>query len=354
MGIDLLLTAISGIQHHLHTLVMWGSGITKQGAGKLASLMHKESYLRHLRILDLSDNNLGREGFLVLFQALEANPPLILQKLDLYNIGMSSEAAKALARAIASGKLSTLRKMYFGLNAIGAEGCKALLSTESVVHLANLEEFFIDRNDIGDEGALAVEMAVMEGRLSSLQELHVWDSSIGTRGAQALARALKTRQIPAQTLLLEKNDIGEAGAQAFIDALVQYSRLTAEVQLDWPSETMRKRGERARFNNQRIKKILERLGGEGGDLMQGTGGKVIVCSYGQVGKTTLTNSLKLLTGVAATLKSSPGFNLAKRLKIRSSAHKSSLRHSPDPGPKPTRGIEVCTIGWKGRDIGSAC
>jgi uncharacterized protein (TIGR02996 family) len=144
---------------------------------KLPSLrtVLKSDTLAGLRLLDLSDNELGDE---LAVQVAQAPHVSRLQALHLRGCKLTSAGVTSLANS---------------------------------PHLANLKVLELSNNALGDDGATALGSTPF---LKSLEELHLGSCAVGDAGAKALAGAAHLRGLKELALFL--NDIGSAGARALV------------------------------------------------------------------------------------------------------------------------------------------
>jgi Ran GTPase-activating protein (RanGAP) involved in mRNA processing and transport len=202
----------------------------------LAEITKAISNHSQLEELDLSGNNLGREGCVALGSALEASRNPKLQGLNLCNNIIDDEGLRALVAGMKNCRnltnlsltgnvlitvdgcksLSTLfrsrcRLTHLNLDQMNIGGDGARVIAAGLAKLRLLEELDLSHNSIGNEGAstLAGEL----GLLYSLKRLIVSNNSIGNDGAGALAHGL-TFVHSLKELDLSSNSIGDAGVTA--------------------------------------------------------------------------------------------------------------------------------------------
>jgi uncharacterized protein (TIGR02996 family) len=131
-------------------------------------------HLRHLRVLDLTRNNLDDlDGqTLALWDALEG-----ITSLELADNALGPRGAQALA---SSPYLRHLRLLDLGNNSIGVGGLRALVESP---HLTGLTELRLNWNALEDEG-----IALLAGSpaLRCLKALNLKGNRVGDTGARAL------------------------------------------------------------------------------------------------------------------------------------------------------------------------
>ena len=183
-------------------------------AKALAQVIEKNLQLP-LQQLNLSCNEIGDTGVRVLAQAIEKNPQLPLQQLNLsgekeysdysdiyYDLFYSNHSdfnkigdagVQALTQAIEKNPQLPLQQLNLASNDIGDMGAKALLKMiENNPHLS-LQTLNLDANQIGDEGIEAFEKIYKTNR--NLTTLFISSNQVGERGKRAIERIQKYQQI---------------------------------------------------------------------------------------------------------------------------------------------------------------
>ncbi|KAH8293328.1 hypothetical protein KR018_001564 [Drosophila ironensis] len=188
----------------------------------------------HLTVLDLSDNNLGTDGFIGLDAILTSPACYSLQELHLENCSLMPHGAGMLAHtlnvlyknALKANVSLKLRVLKLASNYIEVEGCDQLCETFKMLKTLEVLDFSV--NDIFLESAeklgdalmannqlqvLNMHDNVLAGRLETITEvlpqlnmltkIDFGDCLIGTKGATLLGEAL-TNTAP----LLEYLDLG--------------------------------------------------------------------------------------------------------------------------------------------------
>ena len=238
----------------------------QEGVGGLASLRVRHNVLRHdgvrvlaqalregggapLRVLDLSNNEIGDDGAVALAEVLSNHvpEPSAAGAPTERPLGAGAEgttgAAEESATADAQAKLlksnetenhCTLRTLVLGSAAIGARGAVALATmlraSDTLVDLS------LQWNTLGDAGATSLARVIGggAGSNSSLRTLSLRGNSIGWRGGKALARAMRGGGDSSggggnsllRSLDLGENNLGERGIVALAKALATNFCLT--------------------------------------------------------------------------------------------------------------------------------
>ena len=188
----------------------------------------------------LFGRRIGDEGVERLVKAI---PPR-LKLLDLWNNGIGRQGAVALGSFLETN--TGLEKLFLNENEIGPEGAAAL--ARGLAKNRGLTTLWLSSSGIGDKGATALADALANTRAAKcglpapallrqlaplspmttpylappspsplfprLEVLDIWNNSIGATGAAAIAKALESNH-RLRTLELRLNRIGDAGAASF-------------------------------------------------------------------------------------------------------------------------------------------
>jgi hypothetical protein len=203
-GAAYLTIALQNLDCKLEGLELRGNRLGLTGAKHVAAAL---SACLSLRRLGLSSNALQDAGMQVLATALRKNT--VLQELDLSENGIAYEGAKALAmvfREEAGMARSTLLRLYLQSNRIGPKGAASLAEAINDGASCNLEILKMGGNGIEDSGAR--EVATILCRLPRLHTLELQRNRIGEAGAEALAEAVKVR-LTLQKVALHGNFVGD-------------------------------------------------------------------------------------------------------------------------------------------------
>ncbi|CAN0203052.1 unnamed protein product, partial [Scytosiphon promiscuus] len=157
------------------------------------------------RLLLAGNHRLGDAGARALASALKKDRTL--EVLDLTRCKISDEGVRCLAEALRSN--SSLRELRLGYNDISADGASALAS---LLHAASgaLETVELQGNHIGDAGAIALA--------NGLTGRGVWEGKRGG-GRRDVRRATREGSGGLRSLNLAGNGIGCAGGVALAEAL---------------------------------------------------------------------------------------------------------------------------------------
>lgn len=158
-----------------------------------------------------------------LFEALEVSPAatLGLRALSLSNAGLMEEGSRALAELLP--RLGGLQRLLLTNNDLGREGA-LLLNKGLPEQMPSLRELWVGSNELGEEGAVMIAHAL--NKLPCLEQLWMGGNYAGAAGAVALSRMLN-RVPKLEKLGFGDNGIGHAGALAFAQGLSQVPQLQA-------------------------------------------------------------------------------------------------------------------------------
>ncbi|XP_051865130.1 uncharacterized protein LOC127566655 [Pristis pectinata] len=108
-GVKLLSAALRGPEYEIQRLVLDHVGLTDSAAEVLASALSTQLSLTEL---DLTGNSLGDSGVKLLSAAL-SNPECNIQRLELYNVGLTDSGAEYLVSALSTNRSLTELEMSF-------------------------------------------------------------------------------------------------------------------------------------------------------------------------------------------------------------------------------------------------
>ncbi|XP_051719295.1 NACHT, LRR and PYD domains-containing protein 3-like isoform X1 [Ctenopharyngodon idella] len=128
-SVNLLSDVLQDPHCKLEKLRLWDCGVTDEGCAALASALRSNP--SHLRVLDLSENEIGNS--VNLLSDVLQDPHCKLETLWLYNCGVTDEGCAALTSALRSNP-SHLRKLNLTRNKIGYSGRKLLSALKNSPH----------------------------------------------------------------------------------------------------------------------------------------------------------------------------------------------------------------------------
>jgi hypothetical protein len=206
-----------------------------------------------------------------------------LTSLGLGDNWIGDEGARALAGAL--GGMAGLTSLGLGANRIGAEGAGALAG--ALGGMAGLTSLGLGANRIEDEGAQALAEAL--AGMAGLTSLWLGGNGIGDGGARTLAGALGGM---AGLITLELGLSREAGDK-FLAWLEGNVKVEATVIQNWfaePAQSARAREILGR--NQVVSKRAGQWMALNEEMVQPSAAKIVLCGNGEVGKTTLRDSIE--------------------------------------------------------------
>uniref|UniRef100_A0A8C1PL52 NACHT domain-containing protein n=1 Tax=Cyprinus carpio TaxID=7962 RepID=A0A8C1PL52_CYPCA len=237
-SVKLLSDVIQSPHCKLKKLRLYNCGITDEGCAALASAL--SSNPSHLRELSLTWNELG-DSVKLLSDVLQ-NPHCKLEKLWLYNCGVTDEGCAALASALRSNpshlreldlsvnklgdsvKLLSdvlrnphckLEKLWLSLCGVTDEGCAALASALRS-NPSHLRELSLSWNKL-ESSSLTLLCAVLEDPHCKLEKLWLYNCGVKDEGCAALASALRSNPSHLRELDLSGNSLGKSEMKLLSD-----------------------------------------------------------------------------------------------------------------------------------------
>ncbi|XP_077080938.1 NACHT, LRR and PYD domains-containing protein 3-like isoform X2 [Siphateles boraxobius] len=159
---------------------LWNCGVTDEGCAALASALRSNP--SHLRELNLTWNKLGNRGVKLLSDGLK-DPHCKLEILGLRKCGVTDEGCVALASALRSNP-SHLRILDLTVNELGNRGVKLLSDGMKDPH-CKLEILRLRYCGVTDEGCVALASA-LRSNPSHLRELDLTENYLGKGGVKLL------------------------------------------------------------------------------------------------------------------------------------------------------------------------
>ncbi|XP_059411536.1 NACHT, LRR and PYD domains-containing protein 1b allele 2-like isoform X7 [Carassius carassius] len=175
-GVKLLSDLLKDPRCKLETLCLRDCGVTDEGCAALASALRSNP--SHLRELNLSFNKLGASGVKLLSHGLK-DPRCKLEKLWLYDCGVTDEGCAALASALRSNP-SQLRVLNLSANKLGASSVNLLSDLLKDPH-SKLKILWLSDCGVTDEGCAALGLA-LRSNPSHLRELNLTGNKLGPSG----------------------------------------------------------------------------------------------------------------------------------------------------------------------------
>ncbi|KAL1246955.1 hypothetical protein QQF64_034329, partial [Cirrhinus molitorella] len=209
-SVNVLCAALEDPHCKLERLWLYNCGITDEGCAALASALRSNP--EHLRKLDLSENKLG-DSVNVLCAALE-DPHCKLETLGLYDCGITDEGCAALTSALRSNP-EHLRHLSLSGNKLG-DSVNVLCAALEDPH-CKLERLWLRDCGITDEGCAALASA-LRSNPEHLRYLSLSGNKLGN-SVNVLCAALEDPHCKLQTLGLRKCGVTGKGCAALASAL---------------------------------------------------------------------------------------------------------------------------------------
>ncbi|KTF86823.1 hypothetical protein cypCar_00044688 [Cyprinus carpio] len=182
-GVKHLCAALEKVHCALETLKLSTCIIKTEGFGSLASVLRSNS---HLRELDLGNNRPGDQGAELLSAVLQ-HPNCRLKTLRLDKCGMTERSCTALASALSS-KTCSLTDLDLSINDLQDSGVKKLSAGLQNPH-CTLEKLRLSNCNVTHEGVTALTEA-LKSNPSHLKELDLSDNDLEESDLKVLSMIL--------------------------------------------------------------------------------------------------------------------------------------------------------------------
>ncbi|XP_072131546.1 NACHT, LRR and PYD domains-containing protein 3-like isoform X2 [Mobula birostris] len=182
-GVKLVSAALRNPECKIQKLGLYDVDLTDSGAEDLASAL---STNRSLNVLDLSANKLGDSGVKLVSAALR-NQECKIQKLRLENVGLTNSGVEDFASALNTNR--SLTKLKLSSNKLGDSGVK-LLSEALRNPECKIQKLRLYNVGLSDSGAEDLASALSTN--PSLTELDLMGNSLTDRSVPALRRLILT------------------------------------------------------------------------------------------------------------------------------------------------------------------
>ncbi|XP_077100301.1 NACHT, LRR and PYD domains-containing protein 12-like [Siphateles boraxobius] len=189
-GVKLLSGVLEDPHCRLEILTLSDCGVTDEGCSALASALRSNP--SHLRQLDLTVNDLGNS--VNLLSAVLEDPRCHLEILKLNYCGVTDEGCAALASALRSNP----RQLNLSGNKLGVSGLTLLCAGLEDPH-CNLEKLELYDCGVTDEGCAALASA-LRSNPSHLKQLNLTGNNLGDSGLTLLCAGLEDPQCKLEKL----------------------------------------------------------------------------------------------------------------------------------------------------------
>ncbi|XP_030646327.1 NACHT, LRR and PYD domains-containing protein 3-like [Chanos chanos] len=217
-GVKLLSTGLENPLCKLEKLGLNGCKLTGKSCATLVSVLIPNYSLMELT---LSENNLQDTGVKLLSVGLE-DPQSKMETLGLNRCNLTEKSCGALASVLRSNS-SSLRLLHLTNNNLQDSGMKLLSAGLGDPH-CKLETLWLWNNSITQEGFVAL-VSALRSNPSHLRELDLSESKPGDSGVKQLTALLKDPNCKLEKMMLYKCDITEKGCTVLASALSSNSFL---------------------------------------------------------------------------------------------------------------------------------
>ncbi|XP_039516229.1 protein NLRC5-like isoform X1 [Pimephales promelas] len=223
-SVNLLCDVLQNPHCKLEKLWLWDCGVTDEGFAALTSALRSNP--EHLRDLDLSFNKIG-ESVNLLCDVLQ-NPHCKLEKLRLYNCGVTDEGFAALTSALRSNP-EHLRDLDLSGNKIG-ESVNLLCDVLQNPH-CKLEKLWLYYCGVTDEGFAALTSA-LRSNPEHLRDLDLSGNKMG-ESVNLLCDVLQNPHCKLEKLWLSYCGVTDEGFAALTSALRSNPEHLRDLDLSW-------------------------------------------------------------------------------------------------------------------------
>ncbi|XP_029101812.1 protein NLRC3-like isoform X1 [Scleropages formosus] len=178
------------------TALLSSSEITEESCEALASTLSSDS--SHLRVLDLSDNDLQDSGVKMLFTGVE-NQECKLVTLRLSNCRVTEGGCASLVSVLRSNPCSQLRELDLSYNPTKDSGVKQLSDLLQDPH-CKLDTMRLSGCCVTEEGCASLASALCSNPCSQLRELDLSYNHPGDSGVKQLSHLLQDPHCKLETL----------------------------------------------------------------------------------------------------------------------------------------------------------
>ncbi|XP_072892429.1 NACHT, LRR and PYD domains-containing protein 12-like [Hemitrygon akajei] len=216
-GVRLVSVALRNPECKIQKLWLYKVGLTDSGAEDLVSALSTNPSLTEL---DLSLNKLGDSGVKLVSAALR-NPECKIQKLWLFNVGLTDSGAEDLASALSTNP--SLTDLNLSENELRDSGVK-LVSAALRNPECKIQKLWLYKVGLTDSGAK--DVASTMSAKPSLTELDLSGNKLGDSGVKLVSVALSNPDCKIQKLWLDNVRLTDSGAKDLVSALSTNPLLT--------------------------------------------------------------------------------------------------------------------------------
>ncbi|KAJ8607619.1 hypothetical protein CTAYLR_005759 [Chrysophaeum taylorii] len=201
--------------------------IDAEGAAAVSAALKTNMTLRKLLLGSFGEIKIGDEGATAISSTLETNTTL--RELYLASSNIGNAGALAISKMLETN--NALRELCLFRNSIECEDAAALSAALKAIKAPPppLEVLYLGENNVGEDGAKAVSEMLLNSS-TTLNKLDLSSNEIGDEGAVALLDSLKTNKA-LKVLYLSRNKISDNGAADMMRLLEENDDVLEELDL---------------------------------------------------------------------------------------------------------------------------
>ncbi|CAD2218816.1 Leucine Rich repeat, putative [Angomonas deanei] len=210
LGIQALMEALESNPGQIRELRLGRNNLKDEGAVIIGDVLSRSGC--GLKVLDLSENGITKNGVIPIAAALE-HPTSDIVELSFHNNKIEGDAAPFLGKAIRAA--AKLKHLHLGYNALRDSGAEQL--SQSISHAKLLSTLDLTANRISHAGGVAIAEALLE-ESCTIQRLNLRHNKMDSEAICRFGEVLRTNTSLIQLFLGYMNPTPEA-VTVVLDAL---------------------------------------------------------------------------------------------------------------------------------------